>query len=273
MNNVVSFKEHAQRNKKQKVLIADDNATNRYILNAILTQAGYAVHEAEDGDKTLDMLEEQHFDLMLLDLNMPKLDGLEIVDIYKRLTPKPWIPSIIITADATLETKDKCLKAGVNSVLTKPYDTTKLLETIKALIINPTENQTDIMVVEDESPFLSDTIISSSQFQQLKSIINDPKIMTNIIYGFVGDTSEALIGLAKAYESKDYQKVYVIAHTIAGNASNLGAEHFYLTCEKITNIKPADTAKLLPILIKQAEQSWLMTKDQLMGQVEQPKAI
>jgi two-component system sensor histidine kinase RpfC len=273
MTNVVSFKEHAQRNKKLKVLIADDNLTNRYILNAILTQAGYSVHEAEDGDKTLDMLEEQHFDLMLLDLNMPKLDGLGIVDIYRRLTPKPWIPSIIITADATLETKDKCLKAGVNSVLTKPYDTTKLLETIKSLIINPSDNQTDIIVVEEEKQLISDGIISSTQFQQLKSIINDPKIMANIIYGFVGDTSVALNVMAKAFELKDYQKVYDIAHTMAGNASNLGAENFYLTCEKITNIKPANATKLLPVLIKQAEQSWLMTKDQLMGQIEQPKAI
>jgi HPt (histidine-containing phosphotransfer) domain-containing protein len=158
-------------------------------------------------------------------------------------------------------------------VLTKPYDTTKLLETIKALILNPTDNQSDIIVVEDESPLISEAIVNSSQFQQLKSIINDPKIMTNIIYGFVADTTVALNDLAKAFDSKDYQKVYVIAHTVAGNASNLGAEHFYLTCEKITNLKSADTAKLLPVLIKQAEQSWLITKGQLMGHIDQSKAI
>lgn len=268
IDNVVSFQAHASRFKKHTILIADDNLTNRYILNALLTQAGYIVHEAEDGDKALDMLEVMSFDLMMLDLNMPKLSGLEVIDIHRRLSSKTT-PSVIITADATLETKQKCLDMGVDSLLTKPYDTAKLLDTVKLLI---TGNQVEaITVIDKEQP--TDTVLNLAKFQELKSISKDPQFLVNLISGFVGDTTISLKAMHRELNKQEYQAVRDLAHAVKGNAGSLGADLIFQSCTQIESLNSTDNNKTWAKALKQADAAWHKTKIALMAQIEQSKAI
>ena len=103
---VISFREHYERTVRERsgvrILVADDNGTNRKIIARILEHGGHTVELVENGEQALDKLEQGRFDLMILDKNMPDMGGLEVIKIHRatslRSTP---VPAIILTADAT----------------------------------------------------------------------------------------------------------------------------------------------------------------------------
>jgi len=117
------------------VLVAEDNETNRIVLNEVLTRVGHRVTAVADGDAALDVLERfgDAFDLMILDMNMPGHSGIDVFRTQRFMSPKRPIPTIILTADATADAMAACRDAGVDVYLTKPLDTEALLESVARL--------------------------------------------------------------------------------------------------------------------------------------------
>ena len=110
--------------EKKQILIADDEANLRRVLGAQLSRDGYEVLIAEDGEQALSMIAEHHVDVVISDLRMPKLDGMQLL---KRLTAeKPELPVILITAHGTVDTAVEALKLGAFDYVTKPFDRTEL---------------------------------------------------------------------------------------------------------------------------------------------------
>jgi PAS domain S-box-containing protein len=111
------------------VLVVEDNPYNRRLLEDILTAGGHRVTLAEDGLHALDCLLRQRFDVVLLDVRMPDIDGIEVARRVRRLERHSCacpIPIIAITADADAATREACLAAGINAVLTKPINPEQL---------------------------------------------------------------------------------------------------------------------------------------------------
>jgi two-component system response regulator HydG len=116
----------------KRILIVDDDAAHRLALKATLGQAGYEISEAEDGDVAVRMVEESVFDLILLDLRMKNMDGVEALKRIKAISP--GVPVIIMTAFATVKTAVETLKMGAFEYLTKPLDMNEVLHVVdKAL--------------------------------------------------------------------------------------------------------------------------------------------
>jgi two-component system response regulator HydG len=113
---------------KIKILVVDDEASHRTMLRAVLTAEGYAVSEAADGADALRVVEQEAFDLILMDLRMTTMDGIEALTGIRRISP--LVPVLIITAYASVKTAVEALKAGAFDYLTKPLD----LEELKVLI-------------------------------------------------------------------------------------------------------------------------------------------
>ena len=105
------------------ILVVEDNAFNRRLLEETLTACGHQVTLAEDGRQALQMVQQQRFAMILMDIRMPGIDGIEVARRIRRreqkLSEMP-VPMIVITADADPATRETCLKAGINAVLTKP---------------------------------------------------------------------------------------------------------------------------------------------------------
>jgi len=106
--------------EKKQVLIVDDEPNLRKILAAQLSRDGYDVMTAEDGEQGLAMLREHHIDLVVTDLKMPKVDGMELLREALRLDPD--LPVVMITAHGTVDTAVEALKIGAFDYLTKPFD-------------------------------------------------------------------------------------------------------------------------------------------------------
>jgi CheY-like chemotaxis protein len=112
-----------------EILICDDDATTRIMLRGILKSGGIAVSTAADGQAALRALRKKKFDLVLLDIWMPKISGLDLLELLK---DEPYIPKIVImTSDQTSETLLRALRSRVYHFLAKPIEARSLLELVK----------------------------------------------------------------------------------------------------------------------------------------------
>jgi signal transduction histidine kinase/CheY-like chemotaxis protein len=118
------------------ILVAEDNAVNQLVVTGMLNFAGHQVTMADDGEAAVAMVVERDFDLVLMDLQMPRMDGIEATKAIRALSDpvKASVPIIALTADALSEERERCLAAGMNDYLTKPVRRDELLRRISLAV-------------------------------------------------------------------------------------------------------------------------------------------
>jgi CheY-like chemotaxis protein len=117
------------------VLVVEDNAVNRKVAVALLKQIGYTCEIAEDGIEAVEAIEKGgHFDAVLMDCQMPRMDGYEATDEIRRLDAGRCIPIIAMTASATSSDRERCLAVGMDDYVTKPVNRQTLEEVLESLI-------------------------------------------------------------------------------------------------------------------------------------------
>jgi two-component system response regulator AtoC len=115
--------------EKKQVLVVDDEPNLRRVLSAQLSRDGYDVHTAEDGVQGLAVLEEHHIDLVITDLRMPNMDGMEL--LRRALVLDPQLPVVMITAHGTVDNAVEALKTGAFDYVTKPFDQDEVRAVVK----------------------------------------------------------------------------------------------------------------------------------------------
>jgi len=120
----------------RRILLAEDNAVNQRLTLRILERAGYSVALADNGRIALERLEEESFDLVLMDVQMPELDGFEATrEIrHREIRTRTHIPIVAMTAHAMTGDRERCLEAGMDDYITKPISAANLLKAIEALV-------------------------------------------------------------------------------------------------------------------------------------------
>jgi two-component system, sensor histidine kinase and response regulator len=113
-----------------RVLLVEDNEINQLVAQEILRDAGYVVEVAENGQVALDMVREREWDLVLMDMQMPVMDGLESTACIRKLPNRGGLPIIAMTANAMQRDRERCLAAGMNDFVTKPVDPEELFKTL-----------------------------------------------------------------------------------------------------------------------------------------------
>jgi CheY-like chemotaxis protein len=128
----------ASNRRAKHILVVDDNALNRRVAKLFLKPGGYCVTEAENGLEALKRLAEDSFDIVLLDIHMPVLDGLATLK-RMRASSEPWntIPVIALTADAISGDRERYLAEGMDGYISKPIDQRELLAEIARLLRAP----------------------------------------------------------------------------------------------------------------------------------------
>lgn len=115
-----------------RILICEDNLITLKTLAFSLAKCGYEVLQAADGDQGIEILNNEHIDLVITDINMPYTKGLELVR-YVNSKMKSKIPVVIISGITLDETKDHAMELGAEAYLTKPFDPEELLHMVKAI--------------------------------------------------------------------------------------------------------------------------------------------
>lgn len=114
----------------QKILVVDDLEVNRIMLQGLLSNAGYSVEVAEDGNMALSILNQEHFDLMVLDLLMPGMNGFELLDRLKGTV----LPVIVLSALSDMGSIKRAMDLGAVDYVAKPFNIQTLLAKVKSVL-------------------------------------------------------------------------------------------------------------------------------------------
>jgi two-component system, sensor histidine kinase RpfC len=231
------------------VLVADDNRTNRNILAAILEAVGHTVTQVCDGDEMLEILEKQKFDIVLLDVNMPRLNGIDACKMWRQIEGnRSHLPIVGVTADATSETETRCLAAGMDIRLTKPINAKLLLETIASYcgdsetVSHLPSREADplqIVVPLDAVRAYDNDAINSAHIDYLHSI-GDAAFVEGMIDGFLEDVAESRASMEQAISEQDPVRFRFAAHSFKSSSNNIGATHLAALCAKLEKITEAE---------------------------------
>jgi two-component system response regulator PilR (NtrC family) len=141
----------------EKVLVVDDEQSLRDVLSIMLKRAGYAVTSAMDGEEAIELLNREIFDLVITDLRMPKIDGMEVLKAVRSVSPETVV--LIITAFATADSAVEAMKQGAYDYLTKPFQ----VDEVQLIIRNALEKRR----LTTENMLLKREMASQSSFSQL----------------------------------------------------------------------------------------------------------
>lgn len=110
------------REQRQRVLVIEDNEVNYELVSALLEVMGHEVKWAQDGEKGLDLASSAAYDLVILDLHLPRLSGHDVLEALRREPLTAELPVLVLTADAMLGTADHVVAGGASAYLAKPFD-------------------------------------------------------------------------------------------------------------------------------------------------------
>lgn len=120
----------------KKILIIDDSATTRSLINSVIAQIPYvSIIEAKSGFEALKILPSQQFDLVVTDINMPDINGLEVISFLKSQANYKNIPVIIISTESTIKDRRKGILLGADEYITKPFKASKLFKAVEQLLL------------------------------------------------------------------------------------------------------------------------------------------
>ena len=213
--------------KKLTILAADDDATHREMLRTLLREWGYAVGEAVDGEQAVALCREQSFDLVLMDVRMPKKTGLEALKEIK--AHNPALPVLIMTAFSDVAAAVEAIKSGAYDYLTKPLDFEKLKVVLRnvfahvGLIEENASLSRSLAATEAHSDMVGRSAAMSALWEMLRTIA--PTDATVLITGESG-TGKELVARAIHYTSPRKDKPFVSVNCMALNPGVLESELF-----------------------------------------------
>jgi two-component system sensor histidine kinase RpfC len=211
--------------KPFNVLIGDDNATNRLVLQRMLNKMGYHCVSVSGGEAVLTALEHSHYDVAIVDKNMPDMNGIDVFTAFSMAhggqTPTQFV---ILTADATAESRDTCMAAGVQYFLTKPVSLVKLQEIFDCIISTGQEVEQEYEVLDNQAKEPSMfPVVDDEELEKLKLLAgDDSEFMRDVIVNFENDAKRDIRGLELAVASRDWLAFRDSAHALKGAAMYLG---------------------------------------------------
>jgi two-component system, sensor histidine kinase RpfC len=215
--------------RRYQILVAEDNPTNQRVISGILERAGHRVRLANDGEQALGILEHERFDLIVMDLNMPEVGGLDAARAYRFMDPQAaQVPIIILSADVTSEAMKECEEAGIDAFLPKPIEARKLLDTIADLVANRSADTPARKEGAETAP-----VINPNTLAELELIGSGNVFMQELINGFVQDGEALMRQMEAAVAAGQYDTLKDLLHAIKGSAATLGAEQLCNTCSSV----------------------------------------
>ncbi|MGD9731046.1 MAG: CHASE domain-containing protein [Desulfamplus sp.] len=272
-----------------KILLAEDNITNQQVTIGILDKLGLKVNIVENGLEAVNALKRAHYDLVIMDIQMPVMDGFEAarrIRSSKSEVLNRKIPIIAMTANAMQGDRDKCLDAGMNDYIAKPINPDDLTLILKRWLLphikykNEPANQTQISTddknkmestenreIEQNMPIKqkedkSDTPIWDRESMMIR-VMNDPTLASIVIEGFLEDVPKQIESLSDYIDIGDIGSVKLQAHTIKGASSQVGGERVRTTAYEIEKLAAAGDLADARVLVEELKEQFQILKQEI----------
>lgn len=186
--------------KNKSILIVEDNKLNQVVAKRILEQWGCLTESAINGFEALDKIKHQKFDVVLMDIQMPGMDGFETTEKI-RIQLGESVPIIAMTAYSNSEIKDECIKVGMNDIVSKPFKKSELRKTLYNFLKDNSNSTND----EHNTSYLNN--------DYLKEITNgDNELLNKLIVIFIEETPKNLINIKNSTYNKDHEGLKTALH-------------------------------------------------------------
>jgi CheY-like chemotaxis protein len=235
-----------------RILVVEDNALNRQLALLLLDELGYRADTASNGIEALQALEDKAFDVVLMDVQMPEMDGLEATRrIHERMGPRR--PRIIAaTANATQDERERSLGAGMDGYLSKPIRLEELAAVLGVEVM-PREARAHGEPATLPEP-VSDPI-DRTALERLRQTLGDAGTR-ELIGTFLSEAPKLLASIRSAVEAGDLESLRLAAHTLKSNAAMFGAKSLSETARGLERVADERSAGGADALATQAEQEY-----------------
>jgi signal transduction histidine kinase/CheY-like chemotaxis protein len=210
-----------------RVLVVEDNVVNQRVAVGLLTRRGHQVTVTSNGREALAALESEHFDLVLMDVQMPVMDGLEATIAIRegeRVTGQ-HVRIVAMTAHAMNRDRERCLAAGMDGFLSKPIDPRMLFAVIEQQEAggNPKTPDDEQQEARGSTKTPDDAPATFDKRALRERLSGDEQLMVDVIHLFIEDCPGRLSAIGAAVDRRDGESLRIAAHALAGSAANLAA--------------------------------------------------
>jgi two-component system sensor histidine kinase RpfC len=227
------------------ILLAEDNRTNQKVIKKILEKAGHTTTIVENGETALDALSDRDFDLVLMDINMPVINGVEATKLYRFASlGQRHVPIVALTADATEDVSIRCQEAGMDACLTKPIEPARLLDVIAKLagddaapVKAPLQPEKSHDNAADPVPAFAATS-AAIDIRTLEALeqLGGPGFVHDLAVQFINDSAAVLCDLSLFAAAGDAGTFRDRLHALRSAAANIGARGIYDMCLALRTI-------------------------------------
>ncbi len=249
-----------------KILLAEDHEINQTVALAVLSRLGHEVILANDGLEALQMFQKDRYDVVLMDVQMPNMDGLQAtgeIRKWEEEQARARTPIVAMTAHAISGYKDRCLEAGMDNYVTKPINRQEISKVLEEIALRGDEDDDDFLdeVIEDsEGPELD--------LSNLLDLVGSQEAVQKVARKALTDCAAHLVGVDLAITRNDSGRLQRAAHSLKGTFALLGAQRMAETAEELfgyavdekvdlarerAEILKKQWAKVLPVLQSAAE--------------------
>jgi PAS domain S-box-containing protein len=237
------------------ILVAEDNTVNQKVVQQLLAYLGYRADVVANGLEVLDALERQNYDVVLMDVQMPLMDGLEATRRLRLRYGAQQLPRVIaMTANAMPGDREKCLAAGMDAYVSKPLE----LDDIRNVLL---------AVAAPAATGDSSGVIDRRRIDQLLELQDDtnPTLLTDIIALFLKDSPMHLQNIATAVAQQDAAQLQSSAHRFLSSIDNLGAQRMHTHCVELERLAKEGTLAGTPAHLDGLQREFEIVRQHLLS--------
>ena len=269
---------HAGRRQRRRVLLAEDNPVNVEVAQAMLDSLGLEVVCAHNGEEALHAAQAGEFDLVLMDCQMPVMDGFAATAEIRRHEQHAGhartLPIIAITANALQGDREACLAAGMDDYLSKPFTQQELGIAIARWIALPRAASVHHADLETEAPAPQPAAAAApasaelnlqalDNIRALSAGASGEALLERVIHAFTSDTPRQLASLRAAVEAQDTEALRKVAHSLKSSSANVGFDALAQLCKEMEKLGRAGSTDGAPALLQAMEQQFLAARTAL----------
>jgi CheY-like chemotaxis protein/HPt (histidine-containing phosphotransfer) domain-containing protein len=232
----------AMQGKSLRFLLAEDNEVNQKLAVWILEKRGHSVTVAANGQEALDALAKEQFDVVLMDVQMPEMNGLEATRIIRQneQTTGRHLPIIAMTALAMKGDRERCLEAGMDEYVAKPIQPDQIFQTLDRLLrVGPdhSETRSDNLIAITNSAILDPAFDEAELLSRVKG---SKELLEQLIAIFQEECPPLLIEIGAAIDHSDAKLVNRLSHKIKGSAAIFAANAVVQAAQRLEDMGHAE---------------------------------